>query len=125
MDSQRLVIEGRYLAGISPGGLLTLHSALGEQGICTRRRGGATNDWVLVVDGVPLIARRRTGTDGRLEPGAERSTTQPNDRTARPPGQDKGKGTDANQHRQGGQSNKEDSSKTPSRPEWLLRTSPS
>jgi hypothetical protein len=73
--------------------------------------------WVLVVDELPLIAHRRTGTDGRLEPGAERSTAQPNDRTARPPGQDKGKSTAANQHRQGGQSNKEDSSKTPSRPD--------
>jgi hypothetical protein len=73
--------------------------------------------WVLVVDELPLIAHRRTRTDGRLEPGAERSTAQPNDLTARPPGQDKDKSMDANQHRQGGQSNKEDSSKTPSRPD--------
>jgi hypothetical protein len=58
--------------------------------------------WVLVVDELPLIAHRRTGTHGRLEPGAERSTAQPNDPTARPPGQDKGKSTAANQHRQGG-----------------------
>ena len=41
--------------------------------------------WVLVVDELPLKAHRRTGTDGPLEPGAERSTAQPNDRTARPP----------------------------------------
>jgi hypothetical protein len=47
--------------------------------------------WVLVVGELPLIAHRRTGTDGRLEPGAERSTAQPDDRTARPPGQDRGK----------------------------------